>query len=127
MAARTDQVRYKEHFLSIEAGREKAEFERVLSVQKQAIVKLKEEEEKRRQKSSRHAEAIRTQVKEQELSAVAKRRELFKESERLMEEDRQRRVRLEEIKEKKLQELKATGLSDKYCSDVERKARAGAL
>ncbi|XP_033953002.1 cilia- and flagella-associated protein 45 [Pseudochaenichthys georgianus] len=127
MAARTDQVRYKEHFLSIEAGREKAEFERVLSVQKQAIVKLKEEEVKRRQKSSRHAEAIRTQVKEQELSAVAKRRELFKESERLMEEDRQRRVRLEEIKEKKLQELKATGLSDKYCSDVERKARAGAL
>lgn len=77
------------------------------SVQKQAIVKLKEEEEKRRQKSSRHAEAIRTQVKEQELSAVAKRRELFKESERLMEEDRQRRVRLEEIKEKKLQELKS--------------------
>ncbi|XP_010776750.1 uncharacterized protein [Notothenia coriiceps] len=107
MAARTEQVRCKEHFLSIEAGREKAEFERVLSVQQQAIVKLKEEEEKRRQKLSRHSEAIRTQVKEQELSAVAKRRELFKESERLMEEDRQRRVRLEEIKEKKLQELKS--------------------
>ncbi|KAK1900408.1 Cilia- and flagella-associated protein 45 [Dissostichus eleginoides] len=91
MAARTEQVRCKEHFLSIEAGREKAEFERVLSAQLQAIVKLKEEEEKRRQKSSRHAEAIRTQVKEQELSAVAKR------------------------------------LSEKYCSDVERKARACAL
>lgn len=29
-AARLDQVRGKEHFLSVEAGREKAEFERVL-------------------------------------------------------------------------------------------------
>lgn len=29
-AARSEQVRRKEHFLSIEAGREKAEFERVL-------------------------------------------------------------------------------------------------
>lgn len=29
-AARLEQVRCKEHFLSIEAGREKAEFERVL-------------------------------------------------------------------------------------------------
>ncbi|KAF3847982.1 hypothetical protein F7725_021010 [Dissostichus mawsoni] len=88
MAARTEQVRCKEHFLSIEAGREKASLR---GVQQQAIVKLKEEEEKRHQKSSRHAEAIRTQVKEQELSAVAKR------------------------------------LSEKYCSDVERKARACAL
>lgn len=33
MAARTDQVRCKEHFLSIEAGREKAEFERVLRLE----------------------------------------------------------------------------------------------
>lgn len=29
-AARVEQVRCKEHFLSVEAGREKAEFERVL-------------------------------------------------------------------------------------------------
>ncbi|KAK5868373.1 hypothetical protein PBY51_009398 [Eleginops maclovinus] len=122
MAARNEQVRCKEHFLSIEAGREKAEFERVLSAQQQAIVKIKEEEERRRQRSNRHAEAIRNQVKEQELSAVAKRSETFKESDRLMEEARQRRLRLDEIKEKKLQELKATGLPDKYCSEVERKA-----
>ena len=33
MAARTEQVRCKEHFPSIEAGREKAEFERVLRLE----------------------------------------------------------------------------------------------
>ncbi|XP_044209892.1 cilia- and flagella-associated protein 45 [Thunnus albacares] len=123
-AARVEQLRCKEHFLSIEAGREKAEFERVLKVQQETIVKLKEEEEKLRQKALHHSEAIRQQVKERELLAVAKRREFFKEADQLSEEARQRRVRLDEIKEKKLKELKATGLSEKYCSEVERKARA---
>ncbi|KAI3354425.1 hypothetical protein L3Q82_018952, partial [Scortum barcoo] len=145
-AARVDQIQCKEHFLSMEAGREKAEFERVVNytillllvffyhpglsphrVQQEAIVKQMEEEEKQRQKANRHAEAIRHQVRERELSAIAKRRELFKEADRLMEEARQRRMRLDEIKEKKLKELKATGLSEKYCSEVERKARACVL
>ena len=75
-------------------------------VQQEAIVKQMEGEEKRRQKAQRHSEAIRNQVKERELSAIAKRREIFKEADRLMEEARQRRVRLDEIKEKKLKELK---------------------
>ncbi|TKS81265.1 Cilia- and flagella-associated protein 45 [Collichthys lucidus] len=126
-AAHLKQVHCKEHFLSMEAGREKAEFERVLKVQQEAIIKQKEEEEKQRQKAQRHAEEIRQQVKERELSAIAKRREKFREADGLMEEARQRRMRLDEIKEKKLQELKATGLSEKYCSEVERKARADAL
>lgn len=65
-----------------------------------------EEEEKQRQKALRHSESIRQQVKERELSAIAKRREIFKESDRLIEEARQRRMRLNEIKEKKLKELK---------------------
>ncbi|XP_062275902.1 cilia- and flagella-associated protein 45-like [Scomber scombrus] len=123
-AARLEQLRCKEHCLSIEAGRERAEFERVLKVQQEAIIKQKQEEDKLRQKAFRHSEAIRQQVKERELTAVAKRREIFKETDQLSEEARQRRMRLDEIKEKKLQELKATGLSDKYCSEVERKARA---
>ncbi|TMS06993.1 Cilia- and flagella-associated protein 45 [Larimichthys crocea] len=126
-AAHLKQVHCKEHFLSMEAGREKAEFERVLKVQQEAIIKQKEEEERQRQKAQRHAEEIRQQVKERELSAIAKRREKFKEADGLMEEARQRRMRLDEIKEKKLQELKATGLSEKYCSEVERKARGYAL
>nr|XP_046246313.1 cilia- and flagella-associated protein 45 [Scatophagus argus] len=122
-ADRSEQVHRKEHLLSIEAGREKAEFEMVLKAQQEASIKDKEEEEKRRQKAHRHAEAIRHQVKERELSAIAKRKEIFKDAERLIEEARQRRMRLEEVREKKLKELKATGLSEKYCSEVERKAR----
>ncbi|XP_041796665.1 cilia- and flagella-associated protein 45 [Chelmon rostratus] len=122
-AAYLEQIRCKEHFLSIEAGREKAEFERVLKVQQEAITKEKEEEEKQRQKAHRQADALRYQVRQRELSAIAKRREILDEADRLKEEARQRRVRLSEIKEKKLKELKASGLSEKYCSEVERKAQ----
>ncbi|XP_035536475.1 cilia- and flagella-associated protein 45 [Morone saxatilis] len=123
-AARLEQVQCKEHFLSIEAGREKAEFERVLKAQQEAIIKHKEEEEQRRQKALRHADAIRRQVKDCELSAITNRRQTFEEADRLIEEARQRRMRLDEIKQKKLKELKATGLPEKYCGEVERKARA---
>ncbi|XP_020500253.1 cilia- and flagella-associated protein 45 isoform X2 [Labrus bergylta] len=122
--ARLEQVRCKEHLLSIEAGREKAEIERLLEVQQEAINKQKEVEEKQRQNAKHHAEAIRHQVKEQQLSTILKRREIFKEAECLVEEARQRRARLNEIKMKKLKELKATGLSEKYCSEVERKVKA---
>lgn len=75
-------------------------------MQEEAIIKQKEEEQKLRQKALRHSEAIRQQVKERELTAVAKRREIFKETDQLSEEARQRRMRLDEIKEKKLNELK---------------------
>ncbi|XP_031716901.1 cilia- and flagella-associated protein 45 isoform X2 [Anarrhichthys ocellatus] len=124
---KSEQIHSKHHLLSIEVGREKAEYERVLKAQQEAIIKQKAEEEKHQQKARRHADAIRNQVKEQELSAVAQRKEIFKEANQFVEVARQRRVRLNDIKEKKLKELKATGLSEKYCSEVERKARACAL
>lgn len=75
-------------------------------VQQETALKQKEEEEKQHQKALRHSDAIREQMREREFSALAKRREVFKEADQLIEEARQRRVRLDEIKEKKLKELK---------------------
>ncbi|KAM4589231.1 LOW QUALITY PROTEIN: cilia- and flagella-associated protein 45 [Fundulus diaphanus] len=122
-AARLEQVKNKEHCLCLEANREKRVLERVLKTQQEAMAKQKELKEKQLQKALRHAESLRQQMKEQELSALAKRRERFKEVDRLMEEERQRGLRLIEVKEKKLKELKATGISEKYCCEVERKVR----
>ncbi|XP_028274642.1 cilia- and flagella-associated protein 45 isoform X2 [Parambassis ranga] len=121
--ARLEQIQNKEHCLSIEAGREKAEFDRVLNAQQEAIAKQKEQEKRQHKRAAQHAQAIRQQMKERELSVIAKRSEIFKEAERLIEEAQQRRARLDAIKEKKLKELRATGLSEKYCTEVERKAR----
>uniref|UniRef100_A0A8C7XKW1 Cilia- and flagella-associated protein 45 n=1 Tax=Oryzias sinensis TaxID=183150 RepID=A0A8C7XKW1_9TELE len=122
-AARLEQVQNKEHCLSIEAGREKAAFERVLEVQQEEMAKQKENEERKREKAQQHALAIRQQVKERELSAAARRKETFKEADRQMEEARHRQMKLAEIKEKKLQQLRDVGLSEKYCAQVERKAQ----
>ncbi|XP_058606975.1 cilia- and flagella-associated protein 45 isoform X3 [Onychostoma macrolepis] len=105
-AARLEQVTHKEHLLSIEAGRERAEFERVLRAQQELIEKEREKEVQQHRKIQRHAQAVRQQVREREMQAITQRRELFREGERLEEEARNRRARLDEIKEKKLRELK---------------------
>ncbi|KAL1256652.1 hypothetical protein QQF64_012197, partial [Cirrhinus molitorella] len=123
-ASRLEQVTHKEHLLSIEAGRKRAEFERVVRAQQELIEKEREKEDQHNRKIQRHAEAVRHQVREREMQAVTQRRELFREGERLEEEARIRRARLDEIKEKKLRELKAAGLSDKYYKEVERKVHA---
>uniref|UniRef100_A0A3B4UTP0 Cilia- and flagella-associated protein 45 n=1 Tax=Seriola dumerili TaxID=41447 RepID=A0A3B4UTP0_SERDU len=122
-AARMEQVHCKERFLSMEAGRERADFNRVLKVQEQALVRQKEMEEKQREKALRHAETIRQQIREHELSAIAKRREIFQQAHELTNEDHERLVRLNEVKETKLKKLRTMGLSEKCCKEVERKAR----
>ncbi|XP_053729788.1 cilia- and flagella-associated protein 45 isoform X1 [Synchiropus splendidus] len=123
-AARVEQVHCKEHFLSMEAEREKAEFERLLKVQQEMLARKKVEEGKQRESMQKHAEAIRQQVKEVEAQAVRKRMEIFKEGQRLNQEASRKREHLNEVKERKLQELRETGLPERYCSQVQRKARA---
>ncbi|XP_030621049.1 cilia- and flagella-associated protein 45 [Chanos chanos] len=123
-AARLEQITHKEHLLAVEAGRERAEFERVLRAQLEFLTREKEKEESHKQKIMRHAEGVRQQVRERETQAIAQRRELFREGGRLDEEARNRRARLDEIKEQKLMELKAAGLPEKYCNEVERKIHA---
>ncbi|XP_072309516.1 cilia- and flagella-associated protein 45 [Eucyclogobius newberryi] len=122
-AARAEQIQSKEHLLSMEAGREKVEFERVLKVQQEAILREQEEAERLALQARRNADAIRQQVKEHELLAISKRKEMFKDIEQQNEENRLRQLRLCEVKEKKLNELRATGLCEKYCNAVARKAK----
>ena len=77
-----------------------------LRAQQAAIAKQEAEEQGHRQKALQHADGVRQQVRERELQAVARRREVYKEREELDEAGRQRRLRLDEIKERKLRELK---------------------
>ncbi|CAM4583951.1 unnamed protein product [Leuciscus chuanchicus] len=78
----------------------------VVTAQQDLIEKEREKEELRHQQIQRHAEAVRQQVREREVQAVSQRRELFREGERLEEAARSHRARLDEIKEKKLRELR---------------------
>lgn len=50
-----------------------------------------------------------------------KEQHFFDEGARLDEQARQRRIRLDEIKTQKLNELRRAGVPEKYCADIERK------
>ncbi|XP_068107811.1 cilia- and flagella-associated protein 45 [Hyperolius riggenbachi] len=120
--ARLDQVEQKEHFLAVQAQRDRAEFQRVLKVQHSLAEKEIKELEEKTSQLRKHASELRHQVREHEQKQVLDRISYFEEGKRLDEEARQRRARLDELKQKKLEELKMAGLPDKYCSMVARKA-----
>lgn len=122
--AREIQVRNKEHFLAVQANRERAEFERVLNAQKEAMVKEKDQEETAHRERLDHAEEVRRQIREKEQLKVADRTAFFEEGVKINEEARMRRAKLDEIKRKKLDELRANGVPEKYCKEVERRINA---
>ncbi|XP_043934258.1 cilia- and flagella-associated protein 45 isoform X1 [Protopterus annectens] len=122
--ARSEQVALKEHYLSVEAQRERNEFSRVLGAQIAEIEKEKKELEERMNLRQQHAYELRNQVREREQKHIQDRMAFFEEGKRLDEEAKQRRARLDEYKKKKLDELRAVGLPEKYCAHVERRINA---
>ncbi|CAH1796262.1 unnamed protein product [Owenia fusiformis] len=119
--ARSNQMEQKEHFLAVQAQRERAEFERVLKAQKELVEKEKREEDTRAVKQHYHAEDVRTQIREKEQQKIHERNAFFEEGVKLDEEARMRRQKLDEIKRKKLGELRGVGIPEKYLAQVERK------
>ncbi|OCT69358.1 hypothetical protein XELAEV_18040673mg [Xenopus laevis] len=119
---RMEQIAQKEHCLAVQAQRDRAEFNRVLREQRIIIEKERKELEEKNTQLMKHAAELRRQVRENEQKQVLARIDYFEEGKRLDEEARQRRARLDELKQKKLEELRMAGLPDKYLSMVMRKA-----
>ncbi|MEE6491579.1 hypothetical protein FKM82_016269 [Ascaphus truei] len=119
---RLQQVALKEHFLAVQAEKDRAEFDRMLRVQRSLVEKEQKELQGKTSQLMKHAGELRQQVRENEQKQVMARIAFFEESKRLDEEARQRRVRLDDLKQKKLEELRMAGLPEKYCSMVARKA-----
>ncbi|XP_030834284.1 cilia- and flagella-associated protein 45 [Strongylocentrotus purpuratus] len=122
--AREVQVQNKEHFLAVQAQRERAEFERVLRAQQEAMNKDRAEEEETKYNRLTHADDVRKQIREKEQIRVSDRNAFFEEGVKINDEARDRRAKLDAIKKKKLGELRDAGVPDKYCAEVERKTMA---
>lgn len=122
--ARKNQMQQKEHYLAVQAQRERNEFERVLRAQKELVEKERREELEARKKRLSHADEVRTQIREKEQLRIAERNAFFEEGVKLDEEARFRRAKLEEVKKKKLEMLRSAGIPEKYLSQVERKIAA---
>ncbi|XP_013917753.1 PREDICTED: cilia- and flagella-associated protein 45 [Thamnophis sirtalis] len=120
--SRLEQVAQKEHNLAIQVQRDRAEFERIVRIQREQIEKERKEHERRLALQMTHADELRRQVREHQQQQVQERIAIFEEGKRLKEEARRRSDRLNEIKRRKLDELRAAGLPEKYCVQVERKA-----
>ncbi|CAL1526482.1 unnamed protein product [Lymnaea stagnalis] len=121
--ARSVQMRQKEHYLAVQAQRERAEFERVLCAQKELIEKQKREEEFVHKKKLVHADDVRAQIREKEKQRISERNAFFEEGVKLDEEARARRMKLEAVKKKKLNELRDMGIPEKYLSLVDQKVK----
>ncbi|KAG2469914.1 CFA45 protein, partial [Polypterus senegalus] len=119
--ARLEQVAHKEHVHAILAARERAEFERVIKAQQEEIARGREKEERLKKEQLTYSDMVRQQIREKEARTVKNRIEVFQEVEKMREEARNRQARLNEIKIKKLSELRNAGLPEKYCNEVERK------
>eukprot|EP00061_Rhincodon_typus_P008187 g30587.t1 len=76
-----------------------------VTVQKEKIEKEKKEEEDKRYGRTKYANDLREQIREREQKHIAERAAFFEEGTRLKEEAYQRRLRLDQIKRKKLEEL----------------------
>ncbi|XP_078276548.1 cilia- and flagella-associated protein 45 isoform X1 [Rhinoraja longicauda] len=122
--SRSTQIHQKQHFLAVQANKERQEFERVLKVQKEQMAKEQMEEDDRRHGRTKFATDLREQIREKEQKQIAEKAAFFEEGKRLKEEAHQRRVRLDQIKQKKLDELRSVGLPEKYCHQIERRLKA---
>ena len=104
--AREWQIKNKEQHLAVEAARERAEFERVLKAQLTQAEKERQQEVNRIDKRHRFADELRTQIVQHEKQKVQERAAFFDEGVQLDEQARLRRMRLDEIKNQKLNELR---------------------
>ncbi|CAB4014147.1 Hypothetical predicted protein [Paramuricea clavata] len=125
--ARKRQVKDKEHFLAVQAARDRTEFERVLVAQQERQHRDEQIEKQDAVQRHHYAQDIREQISEKEKERVHLRKAYFEEGEKLNKEAKERRQKLDEIKRRKLKELKEAGVPDKYCNEVARRITAPPL
>ncbi len=105
-AARTHQIKDKLHFQAVQAHRERAEFERVLQAQETKILKEEEEKQKKHQILNVHSQQLRQQIENREQHRIDERRAFFKETEEAEKEQLEHQEKLNEVVQKKLDELR---------------------
>merc|ERR1712187_676135 len=119
--ARQQQQAEKERRLGEQAKFERDEFERIIEVQMQ-----QEEAERQRQseeKSMRvqHSQELRSQIAAREEKAYQERRDFLEEGNTVRATIGGERKKLEKIKARKIDELKKSGVPEKYWAELARK------
>ncbi|XP_074785116.1 cilia- and flagella-associated protein 45 isoform X2 [Athene noctua] len=122
--SRLEQVAQREHSMAVQVQQDRHEFERMLRAQQEQMEKEAAEEARRAGLQLAHAHDVRCQMQERQQQLARERVAAFQECQRLEEEARQRSQRIAQLKQQKMQELRAAGIPEKYCAQVERRARS---
>ncbi|KAH8950551.1 hypothetical protein BDL97_10G092000 [Sphagnum fallax] len=119
--AREQQKNMKMKTLADLALTEQINYYKILKLQREGLEKAKLEEERQHQTRIKNRDEILAQIqKKEELRKLAL-REKFAEGERLKQQMRVEKLRLEQIKERKLNELDRDGVPAKYKVDLIKK------
>jgi len=81
-------------------------FASVCRAQQELIERQKVEDAEAKEKRSKFSEDVRAQIREKERERISERKKYFEEGVKLDEEARQRQLKLEEVKRRKLEELR---------------------
>ncbi|KAJ3417111.1 Cilia- and flagella-associated protein 45 [Chytridiales sp. JEL 0842] len=120
-AERIKQQRAREHAIAVEARKLKEEFFENLARQKEVEEKLKIEEAKKAEKNKIYSMEVQAQIREKEQLRRKARDEFFLEGVKQAQERAEKHSKIEQIKDRKLQELRMIGVPEKYCKEIQRK------
>ncbi|KAI3384320.1 hypothetical protein SNEBB_005076 [Seison nebaliae] len=115
------QIKKKQENVVDEIRRNEFEFKKTLANQIESEIKLKKEEDENRKKNLKYRNDLASQIRQNEESFINSKKSYFEEGSKLNEETRMRKMRIEAIKKKKLDELRKSGIPAKYCNEIERK------
>ncbi|NWU93778.1 CFA45 protein, partial [Upupa epops] len=117
---RREQIAHREHRMAVQVQQDQNDFKRILRVQQEQMQKEQEEEARKAALQLTHASDIRCQMWERQQQLEQEQVAAFKERQRLVEEAHQRSQLIAQLKQQKMQELRASGIPEKYCTQVER-------
>jgi len=124
--ARNVQMREKERKLAEQAQLEKLEFERILSVQAEADARDRELVEMKNLRNMEHKDELRDTIARNAAERKAQRLKFLSEGGSLERRMQAEAIKVNSIKQRKLQELSAMGVPPKYCTELQRfKTTAG--
>eukprot|EP00435_Cladocopium_sp_Y103_P058947 s337_g20.t3 len=119
--ARLQQQAEKERRLGEQAKFERDEFERIIEVQMQQEEAERQRQVEEHQLRVQHSQELRSQIAAREEKAYQERRDFLEEGNAVRASIGNERKKLEKIKARKIDELKKSGVPEKYWAELARK------
>lgn len=120
-AAREEQISAKRHLMAVQAARERAEFDKQLLEQKKEVERTVKANQLRSEDLRSYAKDVRSQIADREEKRIQERKAFFEETISKDKEIDEKNRQLEEVKKRKLQNLKESGVPEKYVYEVARR------